>query len=118
MPRLGASIIDVVVPILASGIVIALIDLPGVFPLIFVCYHTIFTYNFGQTPGKMMLGLQVVDAAGHRPTLKQIILREVLGKMIVFLTMFVGFLWVLWDPKKRGWHDYIGGTYVVKTERN
>ena len=59
----------------------------------------------------------VVDGDGHKPSLRQILLREVLGKVIVFLIMFVGFLWVLWDPKKRGWHDYIGGTYVVKRQR-
>jgi uncharacterized RDD family membrane protein YckC len=32
--------------------------------------------------------------------------------------MFIGFIWVLWDPKKRGWHDYIGGTYVIRRERH
>ena len=48
----------------------------------------------------------------------QILLREVLGKLIVFLVMFIGFIWVLWDPKKRGWHDYIGGTYVIRRERH
>ena len=118
MTRLAAAIIDVVAPMLASGIIVAFIDIPGIFPFLFVSYHTIFTYKLGQTPGKMMLGLQVVDANDHQPTLKQILLREVLGKIIVFLIMFVGFLWVLWDPKKRGWHDYIGGTYVIKRERN
>jgi uncharacterized RDD family membrane protein YckC len=118
MTRLGAAVIDVVAPIIASLLITLVIDVPGVFPLLFVSYHTIFTYKLGQTPGKMLLGLQVVDADDHQPSLKQILLREVLGKVIVFLIMFIGFLWVLWDPKKRGWHDYIGGTYVIKRERN
>ena len=118
MTRLGAAVIDVVAPIIGSLLITLVIDVPGVFPLLFVSYHTIFTYKLGQTPGKMLLGLQVVDADDHQPSLKQILLREVLGKVIVFLIMFIGFLWVLWDPKKRGWHDYIGGTYVIKRERN
>ncbi len=117
MTRLGAGIIDLVGPLIASGIIIALTDVPGVFPIIFISYHTIFTYKLGQTPGKMLLGLQVVDVNDYRPTLKQILLREVIGKAFVFMVMFVGFLWVLWDPKKRGWHDYIGGTYVIKRVR-
>ena len=118
LTRLAAAIVDVVAPMLTSGLIVAfIIDIPGVFPLLFVSYHIIFTYKLGQTPGKMMLGLQVVDGDGHKPSLRQILLREVLGKVIVFLIMFVGFLWVLWDPKKRGWHDYIGGTYVVKRQR-
>ena len=60
------------------------------------------------------MGIQVVDASHQRPTIRQIILREVVGKIILFLVMFIGFIWVIWDPKKRGWHDYIANTYVVK----
>lgn len=117
MTRLGAAIVDVVAPMLATGIVIAIVDIPGVFPFLFISYHTIFTYKLGQTPGKMMLGLQVVNADDEQPSLLQILLREGLGKIIVFLILFIGFIWVLWDPKKRGWHDYIGGTYVIRRER-
>ncbi|MEE3248679.1 MAG: RDD family protein [Chloroflexota bacterium] len=118
LPRLGAAIIDIVAPILVSGVIIAFVNFPGIFMLIFVSYHAIFTYNLGQTPGKMILGIQVVDANRQKPTLKQIILREVIGKIIVFLVMFIGFIWVIWDPKKRGWHDYIGNTYVVKRNQD
>ena len=118
LPRLGAAIIDAAAPLLVSGIIIAFVNFPGIFALIFVSYHAIFTYNLGQTPGKMALGIQVVDSNRQKPTLRQIILREVIGKIIVFLVMFIGFIWVIWDPKKRGWHDYIGDTYVVKKERD
>ena len=79
-----------------------------------VSYHAIFTYYLGQTPGKMLLGIQVVDNNRQRPTLRQVILREVVGKIIILLVMFIGFIWLIWDPNKRGWHDYIGNTYVVK----
>ncbi len=117
LPRLGAAIIDVAAPILASALIIAFINFPGIFALIFVSYHAIFTYKLGQTPGKMAMGIQIVGADRQKPTLRQIILREVIGKLIVFLVMFIGFIWVIWDPKKRGWHDYIGDTYVVKADR-
>ena len=66
----------------------------------------------------MILGIQVIDVNRQKPTLKQIILREVIGKIIVFLVMFIGFIWVIWDPKKRGWHDYIGNTFVVKRDQD
>lgn len=29
----------------------------------------------------------------------------------------LGFLWMIWDPRKQGWHDKIAGTYVVKKPR-
>ena len=81
-------------------------------------YYVLFTYAKGQTPGKMLLGLHVVDENGHKPNLKQVILREVIGKAISALALLIGYLWIIWDPKKRGWHDYMGGTYVVRRARN
>ena len=110
---------DVVAPILVSWVIISFVNFPWILALLIsVSYHTIFTYKLGQTPGKMILGIQVVDANRQKPTLKQIILREVIGKIIVFLVMFIGFIWVIWDPKKRGWHDYISNTYVVKRNQD
>ena len=76
-----------------------------------------FTYARGQTPGKMLLGLHVVDVNGEKPNLKQVLLREVIGKAVAALALLIGYLWIIWDPRKRGWHDYIGGTFVVKRER-
>ncbi len=29
------------------------------------------------------------------------------------IPFFLGFFWVLWDPKRRGWHDKIAGTQVL-----
>ena len=117
-PRLGAAIIDAAAPILVTTIInILFINFPGILAPIFVSYHAIFTYNLGQTPGKMLLGIQVVDDNHQKPTFRQIILREVIGKIIVFLAMFIGFIWIIWDPKKRGWHDYLGNTYVIRKER-
>ena len=113
-PRVGAGILDVTAPILISAFILAFITFPGIFVLMLVSYHAIFTYYLGQTPGKMLLGIQVVDNNRQRPTLRQVILREVVGKIIILLVMFIGFIWIIWDPNKRGWHDYIGNTYVVK----
>jgi uncharacterized RDD family membrane protein YckC len=31
--------------------------------------------------------------------------------------MFLGFLWILWDSERQGWHDKIAGTVVVKLPR-
>lgn len=114
MPRLLAALIDVVAPVLVTTVVVAFVSIPGIFAILFLGYHGIFTYKLGQTPGKMLLGIQVVDQNDQRPSLQQIILREVLGKIIVFIVLFVGFIWMIWDPKNRGWHDYLAGTYVIR----
>ena len=65
------------------------------------------------TPGKMLLNMEIVDArTGHSPTLFQWVLRYV-GYVIAVLPLMLGFLWILWDKKRQGWHDKIAGTVVI-----
>lgn len=80
-------------------------------------YAVLFIGLRGQTPGKMALGLQVVNEAGTPPGVGRAIQREVIGKVVSALAILLGYLWIGWDGRKRGWHDYIGGTYVVRKGR-
>ncbi len=117
-PRIGAAIIDSLPSLVITGILFPVIDIPGIFLLLLVGYHTFFTYKKGRTLGKMVLGIKVMNINREPPTVKQILLREVLGKLLIFFTLFIGFIWIIWDPKRRGWHDYISGTYVTHTKRD
>ncbi|MDA1128150.1 MAG: RDD family protein [Chloroflexi bacterium] len=116
--RLGAAIIDSLITLIPAAIISSVIDLPALGSIISVIYYVIFTYYKGQTPGKMLLGLHVQDQHGNTPNLKQVLLREVIGKAISVLALLIGYLWIIWDPKKRGWHDHLSGTYVVKRGKN
>ena len=71
----------------------------------------------GQTVGKMILGIQVVDSQGNIPGIGAVLLREVVGKFLSGIALGLGYLWVAWDKEKRGWHDHIAGTYVVRKSR-
>ena len=51
------------------------------------------------------------------PGIWRAILREVLGKLVSTVVILLGFFWIGWDQRKRGWHDYIAGTYAVHKER-
>jgi len=115
--RLGAAIIDSLITGIPAAIITSFTDVPALGTVLSVFYYVIFTYVKGQTPGKMLLRLHVVDANGNKPNLKQVLLREVIGKAIAALALLIGYLWIIWDPRKRGWHDYIAGTFVVKRER-
>lgn len=68
----------------------------------------------GQTPGKMAIGARIVDAE----TGKTISIGKAIGRYLAYfistLGLCVGYLWVGFDPKKRGWHDHIAGTVVVR----
>jgi uncharacterized RDD family membrane protein YckC len=33
--------------------------------------------------------------------------------VLSFAALFIGVIWVAFDPEKQGWHDKIARTYVV-----
>lgn len=73
-----------------------------------------FWVKFAGTPGKRLLGLRVIDAqTGKNLTPMQSTLRY-LGYFLSAMPMCLGFLWVIWDEKKQGWHDKLAGTMVVE----
>ena len=68
----------------------------------------------GQTPGKMAIGAHVVDArTGQRISIERAVARYI-GYYVSIIALFVGYLWVGFDPRKQGWHDHIAGTVVVR----
>jgi len=75
-------------------------------------YFTYFHGTVGQTPGKMMFGLKVVQSTGERMTLGIGFLRWV-GYVVSKIFFYLGFLWIAFDGKKQGWHDKIAGTIVI-----
>lgn len=77
-------------------------------------YYIVLTAVFGATLGKMALGMTVVDESGQRAGLFKILIRETIGKMVSAIVFLLGFIWILFDGKRQGWHDKIGGTFVVK----
>lgn len=65
------------------------------------------------TPGKMMLGLRVIDArSGASLRVSQAILRY-LGYYLATIPLGIGIIWVALDERKQGWHDKMAGTLVV-----
>ena len=75
---------------------------------------TVFCWlKFLGTPGKLLLGCQVVDLrSGRSLRLGQALLRY-LGYFVSALPLGLGFLWIIWDKRKQGFHDKIAGTVVV-----
>lgn len=69
---------------------------------------------WSSTPGKLALGLVIVDANTYKPvTLRQVFLR-LAGYVLSSLALFMGFFWIGVDKRRRGWHDYIAGTVVIR----
>jgi uncharacterized RDD family membrane protein YckC len=69
---------------------------------------------FGATPGKLAVGLKVVDAeTGQPPSTGRLVVR-VLSYLVSALPLYLGFLWIAFDRRKQGWHDKIAGTVVIQ----
>lgn len=68
----------------------------------------------GQTIGKRALGIVVVREDGLELSWGQAIARFFLY-FVSYITVFVGFLWCIWDERKRCLHDIIAKTFVVRS---
>lgn len=69
----------------------------------------------GRTIGMRFLNLQVVGTDGHRIGYGTALIRW-LGLVVSFSVLFLGVIWVAFDPRKQGWHDKLADTYVVYSE--
>lgn len=77
-------------------------------------YYVYFLTNRdGQTPGKAAMGIRIVKLDGQPLTAWDAILRNVIGYTISALIFLIGYLWVLIDDKRQGWHDKLARTVVV-----
>ncbi len=68
----------------------------------------------GQSPGKIALNIKIVKVDGNQVGFGTALIREVIGKFISSLIILLGYIWILFDGKRQGWHDKIASTYVVK----
>jgi uncharacterized RDD family membrane protein YckC len=82
------------------------------FVIVYLQYFALFTVFGGTTPGMMLRGLQVVNFSGDSPTPRQMLSRSA-GYMLSAGTLFLGFLWAIWDEDGLTWHDRLSGTYLA-----
>jgi uncharacterized RDD family membrane protein YckC len=65
------------------------------------------------TPGKLLMGCLIVDAAtGRRIGLGQSLLRS-LAMLAAALPAGLGFLAIIWSSRRQGLHDRLSGTLVI-----
>ena len=110
--RFAAWVIDLV--LLAINATLTILGLTILTFFTGFAYGILFIGLRGQTPGKMALGIKVVNAQGDVPGIGRAALREIMGKIVSAIVILLGYLWIGWDREKRGWHDHISNTYVVR----
>lgn len=77
-------------------------------------YFIWFHGTVGQTPGKMLFGLRVIQISGEKMNIGIAFLRWV-GCLVSGLVFLLGFIWIAFDRRKQGWHDKIAATLVIRT---
>ena len=60
-----------------------------------------------------LMKMRIIDIYGEAPSATRYVTRT-LGYLACFATLSLGFLWAGFDSERRGLHDWISGTYVVK----
>lgn len=115
LPRAGAYLLDSLILFAIQFIIGMLIPKFGMFSIIIgIAYFVYFwTQKNGQTLGHKVLGIRVVREDGKPIDIPTALIRYV-GYIVSGIVIGLGFFWVIWDPKKQGWHDKMAGTIVVK----
>lgn len=76
-------------------------------------YVMVFQIVAGRTLGMRLLGLHIIDVYGDTPSPARALLRTV-GYVGAVATLMLGFFWIAIDREKRGLHDWLAGTYVIR----
>jgi uncharacterized RDD family membrane protein YckC len=66
----------------------------------------------GKTIGKSLLSLRVVGAEQRPIAYRQAAIRWL--ATVGFAPIGIGLLWILWQREKRGWHDFVARTWVIR----
>ncbi len=75
-------------------------------------YHILMWAWGGQTLGQRAVHIKVVREDGHSPGLGRATLRYIVYSLSILL-LFLGFLPILWDERRRGLPDLVAGTMVI-----
>ena len=131
---MDAAVINLVAIVVAAGVALALSVLSvskdsldavliaaggALFIAWSVGYFVTFWSTTGQTPGDRVLQIRVQDEDGRPLHLGRAVLR-LLGALLSILLLFVGYLMILVDGRRRALHDRMVGSVVVyvPTTRN
>ena len=68
----------------------------------------------GKTVGMMLTNTRIVDATSFDdPSRKRALVRAI-GYFVAVTPAMLGLLWMVGNRKRRGWHDFISGTFVAR----
>lgn len=114
--RFGATFVDGLILGVISFVFIALLKGGGyaVGFLVAISYYTYFEGGpRGQTLGKRLLGIRVVDFSTGGPIGYGRAAVRYVTSIVSAIVIYIGYLWMLWDREKQCWHDKTANSVVV-----
>ena len=84
--------------------------------IVMFAYFISMTYFFSQTLGKMIMKIKVETNKGDKLGLMDVVYRELVGRLLTIFLVYIPYLAVVFTNKKKGLHDYIADTVVVKED--
>jgi uncharacterized RDD family membrane protein YckC len=122
--RFAAVLVDGIIVAIVPAIIIGigaganssgLIAVGWILGVLFGVFYEIYFHGgrTGQTIGKKMLGIRVVDFATGGPIGYGRAFLRLIGRYISGLVCYLGYLWMLWDKEKQCWHDKMANDVVV-----
>jgi len=80
-----------------------------------IFYYVYLTGAYGQTFGKMAFRIRVLNEDGTPIGYRKAFLRW-FSYFLCDLTLYIGYLWALFDKRRQGLHDKVCRTIVVRTD--
>ncbi len=115
--RFAAYIIDAII-LFIVGVVLAIAAGGTTGAVLQIVVGIVYTVGFwtaqGATPGKMAVGIEITTVDGEPIDFGRALLRYI-GYLASAIILLIGFLMIAFTRQKRGLHDYIAGTVVIKT---
>ena len=82
-------------------------------PPVKMVYQIFMEYNYQATFGKRLLQIRIVNLQGLKPSLTQVIVRN-LAKIASTIPAFLGYLYLLLNKQQQALHDKSAHTLVIK----
>jgi uncharacterized RDD family membrane protein YckC len=119
--RLGAYAVDIVITNVVIFILGSFVRETG--PSLFLSFAIGLGYfsllegsGSGQTVGKRVLGIRVVDFETGAPITYARAFARNAGRWLSGIALLLGYFWMLWDRDRQTWHDKIASTTVVPVQ--
>lgn len=84
-----------------------------IYPIFNTLLSSLMISTFGGTFGKLLTGTEIVDTDGNYLSFWNATWRNLIGYTVSGLLLWSGFIWILIDKERQGWHDMMAGSYVV-----